>query len=209
MNTEEYAKKKLELLELAEQLFEQKTYEKCTINDILKEAKIAKGTFYYYFKSKEEVLNAIIESKTKEIMIRMEEVVTSSQSPEEKLVQAFLKMQIKKPNQDTVLEELHKEENAMMHIKSLRGLVQKVSPYLEVIVKEGIQQGIWTCDYPKEYMELFLTTAINITDVGIVQEQKEQNKTIVVLVSLLEKMLQVEPNHFINLLITVRTKNGG
>ena len=49
-----------EILDAAETLL-QKRVLKTTIIDILNQVGIAKGTFYYYFKSKEEVMDAIIE----------------------------------------------------------------------------------------------------------------------------------------------------
>ena len=49
-----------ELLETARRLFITKGYEKTSVNDILKEVGIAKGTFYYYFSSKEDMLEAMI-----------------------------------------------------------------------------------------------------------------------------------------------------
>ena len=48
-----------EILDAAEKLFAGKGYMKTTIMDILQEVGIAKGTFYYYFKSKEEVMDAV------------------------------------------------------------------------------------------------------------------------------------------------------
>ena len=42
-----------EILDAAETLFTEKGYSKTTIIDILNQVGIAKGTFYYYFKSKE------------------------------------------------------------------------------------------------------------------------------------------------------------
>lgn len=53
--------RKNEILDAAERLFTVKGYGKTTILDILEQVGIAKGTFYYYFKSKEEVMDAIIE----------------------------------------------------------------------------------------------------------------------------------------------------
>ena len=49
-----------EILMTAKKLFIKKGYDKTSVNDILKVVDIAKGTFYYYFSSKEEVLEAII-----------------------------------------------------------------------------------------------------------------------------------------------------
>ena len=56
----EYEERRNEILETAEKLFVTKGYTKTTVNDILKEIGIAKGTFYHYFKSKEEVMDEII-----------------------------------------------------------------------------------------------------------------------------------------------------
>ena len=45
---------------IARKLFVEKGYDQTSINDILKIIEIAKGTFYYYFTSKEELLEEII-----------------------------------------------------------------------------------------------------------------------------------------------------
>ncbi|GIN20159.1 hypothetical protein J1TS3_12930 [Siminovitchia fordii] len=52
--------RKTEILNTAEILFTTKENSETTINDILREVGIAKGTFYYYFQSKEEVMDAIV-----------------------------------------------------------------------------------------------------------------------------------------------------
>ena len=57
-----------EILEAARELFVKKGYEQTSVNDILKIVDIAKGTFYYYFASKEEVLEAIILEDRKSVV---------------------------------------------------------------------------------------------------------------------------------------------
>jgi len=49
-----------EILDTAEMLFFTKGYARTTVNDVLQVIGIAKGTFYYYFKSKEEVMDAVV-----------------------------------------------------------------------------------------------------------------------------------------------------
>ncbi|MGL6198822.1 MAG: TetR/AcrR family transcriptional regulator [Lachnospiraceae bacterium] len=53
--------RKNEILDAAHKLFVEKGYSKTTVIDILNVNGLSKGVFYYYFKSKEEVLDAIIE----------------------------------------------------------------------------------------------------------------------------------------------------
>lgn len=44
----------------AKKLFEKKTYEKTSINDICEKTGIATGTFYYYFKTKDELMIGLV-----------------------------------------------------------------------------------------------------------------------------------------------------
>lgn len=57
----EHDEQKNEIIDTAERLFFQKGYDKCSVNDILTMLGISKGAFNYYFKSKEEVFDAIIQ----------------------------------------------------------------------------------------------------------------------------------------------------
>lgn len=54
--------RKKELIETASKLFEEYGYEKVSVRDILSEVNGAPGMFYYYFKSKEEIFLACMES---------------------------------------------------------------------------------------------------------------------------------------------------
>ena len=59
--------RKNEILDVAERLFCTKGFDNTSTNDILKEIGIARGTLYYHFKSKEEILDAMIERLSNEI----------------------------------------------------------------------------------------------------------------------------------------------
>ena len=50
-----------ELIACAQKLFYSKGYESTSVRDIVDEAGVAKGTFYYYFESKQAVLEAMID----------------------------------------------------------------------------------------------------------------------------------------------------
>ena len=53
--------RKKELIDIAEKLFIKNGYEQTAVSDIVKKAKVAQGTFYYYFKTKENILDSIID----------------------------------------------------------------------------------------------------------------------------------------------------
>ncbi len=77
----EYEERRKEILEIAERLFLTKGYTKTTVNDILKEIGIAKGTFYHYFKSKEEVMDEIIMRIIKEDVTKAKRIVSNPDIP--------------------------------------------------------------------------------------------------------------------------------
>lgn len=198
--SKEYNERRNEILDISGSLFSTKGYSKCTINDILDAVGIAKGTFYYYFKSKEEVLDAIID-RVAEIVVAKVEVAASNPelSPVMKMLHTILSMRIESEVDSHLMEELHKPENALMHQKSLSSMVTRVTPVLANIVKEGIDQGLFKSDFPTQYMQIFLTASITLLDDGIFQiKQEEQQMTLRALIALLEKMLGVTDETFWN-----------
>ena len=71
-NKEEKEKK---ILESAFLLFTEKGFKDTSIQEIVDNAGIAKGTFYLYFKDKYDVQNHLIESKSKELFLKAIEYV--------------------------------------------------------------------------------------------------------------------------------------
>ena len=58
--SKEPEKRKQDLVEAAKRLFMTKGYEQTAVSDIVKEIKVAQGTFYYHFKSKAEILEEVV-----------------------------------------------------------------------------------------------------------------------------------------------------
>ncbi len=199
----DYDDRRNQILDVSEELFYSKGYEKCTINDILKEVKIAKGTFYYYFKSKEEVLDAVVARYTDLVISRTSEILSIENiNPVEKLMRAFLAIQLKKEVRTELLDELHRSENALLHQKSLNQIVTVMVPVLVKIIEEGIDKKAWICKYPKEYMQIFLAASLTLTDDGIFNLDSDSQMNIMqALISILEKMLEVPENSFMQLFI--------
>ena len=199
--TKEHKERKNEILDTAERLFHIKGYEKCTVNDILKEIGIAKGTFYHYFKSKEEVMNGIVERYKDIIVTRAEEIIQKNNiSPEEKLMNVFMSMRINDKVDSNMLDELHKTENALLHQKTLNQIVTAMAPVLVKVIEEGIDKKVWRCRYLLEYMEIFLAASLTLNDGGIFElEADSQMKIMAALISILEKMLDVPEDSFMKL----------
>jgi len=199
--TKEHDIRKNEILDTAEKLFYLKGYEVCTVNDILAAIGIAKGTFYHYFKSKEEVLDSLVWRYKELIVERAEEILAlDTIRPEEKLMRAFMAMKIANQIDEAMLDDLHKTENVLLNQKILNQIVMTMSPILVSVIEEGIGKGVWTCRYPLQYMQIFLASALSLTDEGLFAlDADSQMMVMAALISLLEKMLDVPEDSFMQL----------
>lgn len=199
----EYDERKKEILDTAERLFRTKGYEKCTIMDIIKEVGIAKGTFYHYFKSKQEVLDAVVLRYVAIIRNNAEEILLIENiNSVEKLMRTFMAMQITNQIDKDLLANMHKVENALLHQKVLNQLVTTMTPILVKVIEEGIEEKVWNCKYPLEYMQIFLVASLTLTDEGIFElDSDSQMSVMAAMISMLEKMLNVPEDCFMKLFI--------
>ncbi|MEK4498737.1 TetR/AcrR family transcriptional regulator [Bacillus sp. FSL R12-0069] len=172
----EYEERRKEILETAERLFITKGYTKTTVNDILKEIGIAKGTFYHYFKSKEEVMDEIIMRIIKEDVAKAQVIVSNPNIPVlEKLFRVLMEQSPKSGDvKDKMIEQFHQPNNAEMHQKSLVQSIIHLSPVLAEVLEQGIEEGIFSTSYPQETIELLLSSAQVIFDDGLFQWKPEE-----------------------------------
>lgn len=74
------------LIDVARQLFAVKGVENTTMNDIAVAAKKGRRTLYTYFKSKDEVYSAVIETELFQLAHKLQEEMRKSQNPAENLM---------------------------------------------------------------------------------------------------------------------------
>jgi AcrR family transcriptional regulator len=196
-----HQERKSEIIDASESLFYSKGYERCTINDILKEVGIAKGTFYHYFNSKEDVLDAVVDKTITLMLERIHTKITKhSSNTSEKLMNVFLAMRVDDIIDDDKISDIHMPENALLHQKALSTMIESITPILVGIVEEGIEEGVWSCHFPLEYMQIFLASSLILTDDGIFKaDQIAKNRIMFALVTVLEKMLAIKESTFVEM----------
>ncbi|MDQ0360655.1 TetR/AcrR family transcriptional regulator [Breznakia pachnodae] len=171
----EHEERRNEILDTAESLFISKSYEKTTINDILKSIGIAKGTFYHYFKSKEEVMDAVIIRIVQHEVEAVKKIVEDKQlKPFEKLMTFFLSQSANPEDTKSQLsEQFQYTENAFMKQRSLERTIEYICPILAEVIEEGNKTGEFNTAYPLESIQ-FLTAGIQtLLDSRIVSEGHE------------------------------------
>lgn len=176
-------RRKQELLRIAYRMFLEKGYEKTSIDEIIAKAGIAKGTYYYYFESKEATLEAVIDMMISEEVEKAREALAASVPVPQKLVSVIYAL---RPAQDeqVIADALEAKENIVMHDKINKKLVKEAAPLLAGIVEEGVSQGIFACSNTEERVKMLLILSQHVFNDGGYSE-----KDVEVYIDLAEKTL--------------------
>ena len=175
----EAEERKEEILDAAEKLFGTKGFDHTSTNDILEAVGIARGTLYYHFKSKEEILDGVIERISNRLMSDAGKVIRDTELPVlERLTKAILALNVESEIGHEVMEQVHRPQNALMHQKMQQQLLDGITPLFTELVEEGVRQGICHTDYPGEVVEMTLIYANTAFDElnmeGLSQEKRVQ-----------------------------------
>jgi len=180
-----------EILVAARELFTTKGYDQTSVNDILKIVDIAKGTFYYYFASKEEVLEAIILDIVDEGAKRAENILKDRSIPlVNRIIMAIMAQAPEFEGSEEIKEELHKVENTKLERLYLTAMLKRMAPILQEAVDEGIEKDIFHMAYPTECIESILLLGHMMFDCDVFQwEMEEYPKKIQAFLCNAERML--------------------
>ena len=183
MKGEKGERRKKELLKIAYRMFIEKGYDNTSIDEIIAEAGIAKGTYYYHFPSKEATLEAVIDMMIAEEAERAKAVISAPIPVLQKIVAVIMTM---RPQQEEsgIANTLERRENIVMHEKVNSRLLEVTAPILTEVVKEGVSQGIFDCTNIEERVKMVLFMCQRIFDSGSFSE-----RDIEVFIDMTEKTL--------------------
>ena len=176
-------RRKQELLDIAYRMFITRGYENTSIDDIIAEAGIAKGTYYYYFQSKEQTLEEVIGMMIEKEIEAAGSILDSPLPVPQKIVAIIASIR-PAPEEQTIEGALMQPENIIMHQKIKRRLIEKVVPLLTKAAEEGVEQGIFSCDNIPERVRMMLVISSEIFD-----ESCFTDRDIDVFIDITEKIL--------------------
>lgn len=142
------SKTKAKLVDVARQLFSKMGVENTTMNDIALASKKGRRTLYTYFKSKEDIYQAVVESELDILLNVMKQVAEKKISPDEKILEIIY------TRLDAIKEVVYR--NGTLRANFFRDIwrVEKVRKRFDAneillfrdVLKEGNEQGIFQVD---------------------------------------------------------------
>lgn len=164
-----------EFTEAARDLFMEKGFDQTSVSDITDKVGMSHGAFFYYFKSKNDVMKAVIADNLDYWKDFITNLATDERiNPLEKM-QTILRMSIESQNaKENINEFFQKESNAVMYQEHRKKSREIIIPLITQVVEQGINEGIFNVEYPKETVEYVSYILENLGDSLKASKNKEE-----------------------------------
>ncbi len=155
------AKKKEDILRSASLVISREGYHNATMEDIAAELLMTKGSLYYYFKNKEELLYRCHNLILSDAMKKMEEMFQEEISAKEKMEKA-IKFHLEVAIREKEIFNLIVKPEQIFSEEHLDEIIEKRAKYAEVfdrIIDEGVQNGEFSIEQKKMARMIILGAA--------------------------------------------------
>lgn len=182
------------ILDALYQLLEERTIQNISVSDIAQKAGIGKGSIYYYFPSKEAILDALIERNYEKPLKTAKNLASQADiSPFTRMAMIFQACRSSSDaflNQNTATQSAgtSAQDIAFLHQKYMNHLIAELKPSLTEIIAQGIALGEIQFEYPAALAEIVLIVlAVKLNNTFLSATAEDSEETIRGLVALLEK----------------------
>lgn len=180
------------ILDALQQLLEEKSIQNISVSEIASRAGIGKGSIYYYFPSKDAIVDALInrsyEQPLQTAKTLAEQTDVSSFTRMAMLFQACRNSStafLKQDNHSSTSQSV--QDLAFLHQKYLKYLIAELKPALTAIIEQGIERGEIHFDRPAALAEIALIVlAVKLDNTLVTSTQEEIEEVLRGLISLLE-----------------------
>ncbi len=191
------SERRSDIINAARDLYRAKDVRNTTMQDVMDSLGIAKGTIYHYFKSKDELFEAVIESIVDQNLEGMQALALKAKGNALKKIQLLIESGNISSDERSLLEHLHRPGNEGMHTRILAKTVLKHAPLYATLIKQGCEEGIFKTDTPLEAAEFILSGVQFLTDYGIYPWEKEDlARRALAFPKLIEQQLRAPPGSF-------------
>ena len=167
------------------------------MQDVMGVLGIAKGTIYHYFKSKEELLEAVVKDIVNKNFEKIGLYLNEMRGNAIEKMQKIIEMGNMAVENELVLEQLHKPGNEALHLRLLVETLSKLAPFYATLIEQGCTEGLFKVKEPLECAEFVLSGVQFLTDTGIYPwTQEDLVRRIKAFPRLIEQMLQAPAGSF-------------
>ena len=144
-------KTKSDILKTAARLFREHGWDKVNIEDIVKEVGVTRGAFYHYFKSREDLIIAVVDEMFYDNNPFTAASKQTGLNALEKLRFVLKSNMVANYDDTAMVTEVHKAMESPAIFKSeFVSQINTVAPYIEKLLIEGNGDGSISVEYPQQ-----------------------------------------------------------
>ena len=170
--------KREQILDAMQELMGSPNAQAISVSDIAQKAGIGKGSIYYYFSSKNDIIDAVIERSYSRVLDAGKELAASSHMDAfkkmELIYHACLDSSTELRRQEAIGTFNEQQESAFIHQKFARIIITRLKPILTDIIRQGMEEGTIHCEYPEETAQIVLTVLTITLDNNLIPADQDQ-----------------------------------
>ena len=179
------------ILDALQELLENRNMQTISVSDIAQTAGIGKGSIYYYFPSKDAILDALVERNYEKPLQTAKDLADRTEiSPFTRMAMIF---QACRSSSSEFLKSEERagsdtQEKIFLRQKYVNHIITELKPVLAEIIRQGVESGDIHFSDPDALAEIVLIVLAVKFDNSLVPSSKEDiERTIDALILLLEK----------------------
>lgn len=160
------------IITISAKLFAEKGYDKTTMQDIVKALGMSKGGIFHHFKSKEDIFNAVMERQFEQIIETINQWFVEMQglTAKEKL-RGLIKRNL---TDEKIIKESSNMissaiESPQIILAFTQNNLKKLAPIIADVMREGIEDGSISTEFPDECAEVLLLLLNFWCDTDVIQ----------------------------------------
>jgi AcrR family transcriptional regulator len=147
-------------------LFTAQGVEATAVSDIVRAAGVAQGTFYWYFRSKDDVVAAVVEQMGAAWVGRAEVLAASEDlAPVRKLAMVLTALRQARPGASGAITSTADDELGLLRLELDRSLGPRFHRVVAAVLAEGTRRGEFGTRYPDETAALIVAALTGVEGV--------------------------------------------
>jgi AcrR family transcriptional regulator len=164
-----------EIIDTASMLFIENGYDKTQITDIAKQMNVAQGLIYYYFKSKTELLYAVIDEMAKEKQKLFKTALSGSESTALQNLISLLSFKLDSNSFGNLIPSIASDAAITEYCSNK--MITSTLQMLIMIIKQGNLDGSWKCEHPDVTARFILRGFSGFFDISSSIDDRQEKKT--------------------------------
>lgn len=152
-----------QILEAAVKVFARQGFHQSTVAEIAKEAGVADGTIYLYFKNKDDILVQFFSFRAKQVFKSFREEVDRAQTSLDKLRNVVRRhlAEFQRDRDGAVVYQVETHQNSRLAEAQIREMSQMYRDLISEIVEQGQQEGTIRRDLYVGLVKRFIIGAVD------------------------------------------------